>query len=55
MGKEEKLEMINIKTGRSIYLDPNMKISDFMKTRKLINFLKDYRNDSDIIIRKNTG
>lgn len=55
MGKEEKLEMINIKTGHSIYLDPNMKIRDFMKTRKLMNFLKDYRNDSHIIIQKNTG
>lgn len=51
MAKEEKLEIINIENGLSIYLDPNRKMSDFMKTSELINFLKDYRNDSHIIIR----
>lgn len=55
MGKEKKLEMINVKNGRSIYLEPNMKISDFIKTRKLLNFLKDYTNDCHIIIRQHKG
>lgn len=52
MGKEEKLEMINIKNGHSIYLDPNMKISDFMKTKKVLKFLKDYTPHSHIMIRQ---
>lgn len=51
MEKEEKLEMIDINNNRSIYLDPNMKISDFIRTRELLKFLEHYSNDSHIIIR----
>lgn len=52
MGKEEKLEMINVKNGHSIYLDPNMKMSDFIKNKKVLKFLKDYTCHSHIIIRQ---